>query len=66
MTDDDNLTRRAFAACDAVALPTAPTAAFPLGERTADPLRMYLSDVFTVPASLTGLPASKDAPVSVR
>ena len=48
---------RAFTACDAIALPTAPTAAFPLGARTSDPLQMYLSDVFTVPANLTGLPA---------
>jgi aspartyl-tRNA(Asn)/glutamyl-tRNA(Gln) amidotransferase subunit A len=48
---------RAFTACDAVALPTAPAAAFPLGERLADPLQMYLSDIFTVPASLAGLPA---------
>lgn len=47
----------AFAACDAVATPTAPTAAFPLGERADDPLRMYLADVFTVPANLAGLPA---------
>ncbi len=49
--------RRVFAACDAVALPTAPTAAFRLGEKLADPLQMYLSDVFTAPANLTGLPA---------
>ena len=48
---------RAFAAVDAVALPTSPTPAFPLGERVADPLRMYLADVFTVSASLAGLPA---------
>jgi len=48
---------RAFAGCDAIALPTAPTAAFPLGARTGDPLQMYLSDIFTVPANLTGLPA---------
>jgi aspartyl-tRNA(Asn)/glutamyl-tRNA(Gln) amidotransferase subunit A len=48
---------RAFSACDAVTLPTAPAAAFPLGERLADPLQMYLSDIFTVPASLAGLPA---------
>jgi aspartyl-tRNA(Asn)/glutamyl-tRNA(Gln) amidotransferase subunit A len=47
----------AFAACDAVALTTAPTAAFPLGSRLDDPVQMYLADVFTVPASLAGLPA---------
>ncbi len=48
---------RAFAACDVVVTPTAPTAAFALGEKTDDPLAMYLSDVHTVPASLAGLPA---------
>ena len=37
--------------------PTAPSAAFALGEKQADPLAMYLNDVFTVPASLAGLPA---------
>ena len=37
--------------------PTAPTAAFPLGEKMDDPIAMYLNDVFTVPASLAGLPA---------
>ena len=42
---------------DAVAMPTSPTAAFPLGARTADPVQMYLADVFTVGANLTGLPA---------
>ena len=47
----------AFNAVDVVALPTAPTPAFPLGERLADPLQMYLADVFTVGASLAGLPA---------
>ena len=49
--------RQAFTTCDAVAMPTAPTAAFRLGERIADPLQMYLSDIFTVPANLTGMPA---------
>jgi aspartyl-tRNA(Asn)/glutamyl-tRNA(Gln) amidotransferase subunit A len=47
----------AFAACDVVAMPTTPTPAFALGEKTDDPLQMYLSDVFTVSANLTGLPA---------
>jgi aspartyl-tRNA(Asn)/glutamyl-tRNA(Gln) amidotransferase subunit A len=47
----------AFARVDLVAMPTSPTAAFPLGERAADPLQMYLADVFTVAANLTGLPA---------
>ena len=42
---------------DVIALPTSPTAAFPLGERLNDPLAMYLADVFTVGASLAGLPA---------
>jgi aspartyl-tRNA(Asn)/glutamyl-tRNA(Gln) amidotransferase subunit A len=44
-------------ACDIVASPTAPTAAFPLGERLDDPRDMYDSDVFTVGPSLAGLPA---------
>ena len=42
---------------DLLASPTSPTAAFRLGEKLDDPLAMYLSDVFTVPASLAGLPA---------
>jgi aspartyl-tRNA(Asn)/glutamyl-tRNA(Gln) amidotransferase subunit A len=47
----------AFKRCDAVAMPTSPTTAFRLGERVADPISMYLADVFTVSANLTGLPA---------
>ncbi|KTW01204.1 glutamyl-tRNA amidotransferase [Sphingomonas yabuuchiae] len=48
---------RAFERCDVLLTPTAPSAAFALGEKQADPLAMYLNDVFTVPASLAGLPA---------
>ncbi len=48
---------QAFAQADVVAVPTSPTAAFRLGERAADPIQMYLSDVFTVSANLAGLPA---------
>jgi aspartyl-tRNA(Asn)/glutamyl-tRNA(Gln) amidotransferase subunit A len=48
---------RAFERCDLLLTPTAPSAAFALGEKSADPLAMYLNDVFTVPSSLAGLPA---------
>jgi aspartyl-tRNA(Asn)/glutamyl-tRNA(Gln) amidotransferase subunit A len=48
---------RAFSVCDAVATPTTPAPAFRLGEKTSDPLQMYLEDIFTVPANLAGLPA---------
>ena len=48
---------QAFALCDVILAPTAPTAAFGLGEKSDDPLAMYLNDVFAVPASLAGLPA---------
>jgi aspartyl-tRNA(Asn)/glutamyl-tRNA(Gln) amidotransferase subunit A len=49
--------RAAFERVDFVVTPTSPTVAFKLGERTADPLAMYLSDYFTVPMSLAGIPA---------
>ena len=49
--------RAAFERFDLIATPTSPTVAFELGERTADPLAMYLSDYFTVPMSLAGIPA---------
>jgi aspartyl-tRNA(Asn)/glutamyl-tRNA(Gln) amidotransferase subunit A len=48
---------QAWAHCDVILTPTAPNAAFALGEKLSDPLAMYLNDVFTVPASLAGLPA---------
>lgn len=46
----------AFARCDVIMLPTAPTPAFTLGEKTDDPIMMYLNDVFTIPVNLAGLP----------
>ena len=48
---------RAFERVDVVAMPTSPTPAFRIGERVADPLQMYLADIFTVSAPLAGLPA---------
>jgi len=46
----------AFEHCDIIATPVAPTTAFKLGEKTADPLQMYLSDIFTISVNLAGLP----------
>jgi aspartyl-tRNA(Asn)/glutamyl-tRNA(Gln) amidotransferase subunit A len=46
----------AFAGCDVIATPTAPETAFRLGEKTDDPLAMYLSDIYTVSANLVGIP----------
>jgi len=48
---------RAFEQCDVILTPTAPSAAFGRGDKSADPIAMYLNDVFAVPASLAGLPA---------
>jgi aspartyl-tRNA(Asn)/glutamyl-tRNA(Gln) amidotransferase subunit A len=47
----------AFERVDAILAPIAPSAAFPIGEKSNDPIAMYLNDVFTVPANLAGLPA---------
>jgi aspartyl-tRNA(Asn)/glutamyl-tRNA(Gln) amidotransferase subunit A len=47
---------RAFTECDAIVGPTSPTAAFKIGERSADPLAMYLSDIYTISCNLAGLP----------
>jgi aspartyl-tRNA(Asn)/glutamyl-tRNA(Gln) amidotransferase subunit A len=47
---------QAFQACDVIAGPVAPSVAFDLGEKSADPVAMYLCDLYTVPGSLAGLP----------
>ena len=49
--------RAAWKSCDVILTPTAPSAAFAIGEKMDDPIAMYLNDVFTVPASMAGLPA---------
>ncbi len=46
----------AFKSVDIIATPTAPTAAFKIGEKSADPLQMYLSDIFTISVNLAGIP----------
>jgi len=48
---------QAFKKVDAILTPTSPTPAFKIGEKTDDPLKMYLSDIFTIPTNLAGLPA---------
>jgi aspartyl-tRNA(Asn)/glutamyl-tRNA(Gln) amidotransferase subunit A len=45
----------AFAQCDAIVCPTSPTPAFPIGEKSGDPLQMYLCDVFTVTCNIAGI-----------
>ncbi len=64
----------AYASCDVVLTPTSPTVAFPFGDKTADPLAMYLCDVFTIPTNLAGHAAmsvpfgvgAHDLPVGVQ
>jgi len=47
---------KAFKCCDVIVTPTTPTPAFKIGEKTDDPLQMYLSDIFTLSANLAGIP----------
>ena len=54
ITDDY---KKAFEEVDLIATPTAPSPAFKIGEKTSDPVAMYLEDIFTVTANLTGMPA---------
>jgi aspartyl-tRNA(Asn)/glutamyl-tRNA(Gln) amidotransferase subunit A len=49
--------RNAFTQVDIILTPTAPSPAFKIGANTSDPIKMYLEDVFTVPANLVGIPA---------
>ncbi|MFA4888389.1 MAG: Asp-tRNA(Asn)/Glu-tRNA(Gln) amidotransferase subunit GatA [Candidatus Omnitrophota bacterium] len=48
---------RAFSECDCIITPTSPTPAFVIGEKAQDPLKMYLSDIYTISANLAGIPA---------
>jgi aspartyl-tRNA(Asn)/glutamyl-tRNA(Gln) amidotransferase subunit A len=47
----------AFKGCDVILTPTSPNVAFKVGEKISDPLAMYLSDIYTIPANLAGIPA---------
>ena len=49
-------TKAIFADFDAVIMPVSPTTAFSIGDKTSDPVAMYLADIFTVFANLTGIP----------
>ncbi len=49
--------KKAFESCDAIIIPTAPNTAFKFGEKTKNPLEMYLEDIYTVPVNIAGLPA---------
>ena len=69
--------REVFTKADVIATPTTTSPAFKLGEKTSDPLKMYLEDIFTVPANIAGIPAlsvptgtlareGKDLPVGIQ
>jgi aspartyl-tRNA(Asn)/glutamyl-tRNA(Gln) amidotransferase subunit A len=47
---------QAFRDCDLIMGPTSPSVAFPLGSKSADPVQMYLNDIYTIPVNLAGLP----------
>ncbi|WP_067623480.1 Asp-tRNA(Asn)/Glu-tRNA(Gln) amidotransferase subunit GatA [Alicyclobacillus acidiphilus] len=49
---------QAFASCDVILMPTAPTTAFQFGEKADNPLQMYLNDIYTIPANLAGIPGA--------
>jgi aspartyl-tRNA(Asn)/glutamyl-tRNA(Gln) amidotransferase subunit A len=65
---------RAFERCDVLIGPTSPTTAFRLGEKAADPVQMYLSDIYTIAVNLAGLPGmsipcgfdAEDLPVGLQ
>lgn len=65
---------KAFAGCDVVAGPTSPTCAFKVGEKSSDPLAMYLSDIYTISCNLAGIPGisipcgfnSKNLPIGLQ
>ena len=48
---------KVFESCDALIMPTSPTTAFKIGEKFDDPLKMYLGDIYTIPANIAGVPA---------
>lgn len=63
----------AFSSVDVIVAPTSPTTAFPIGERIDDPYQMYLTDIFTIPANMAGIPGvsvpcgfSNDMPVGLQ
>ena len=63
----------AFSTVDVIVAPTSPTTAFPIGDRIDDPYQMYLTDVFTIPANMAGIPGvsvpcgfSNDLPVGLQ
>ncbi len=65
---------KTFGQCDCIVTPVAPTTAFPIGQNIEDPLKMYLSDIYTIPANLAGIPGisiqagldSNDLPIGLQ